>query len=97
MRPILAILLLLAAPVFAQDLVAKNGSDSVRITDQPCPVEVLKHIEQGSRGYFRAALAIVGGKTFEACWAESNGTAFIQYADGDRGMIPMAAFTDPSV
>lgn len=95
MRVLILAAILAAGPAFAGDLVARRGDDSIRLTDKPCPPEVLKHVEQGSRGYFRAARAFIDCKIYEACWAEAGGTAFIQYPDGDRGMIPMAAFSDP--
>lgn len=95
MRPILAILLLLAAPVFAQDLVARQGNDSVRLTATPCEsAEVLAIIDKKEAAYkddFRRALAQFQGQTFEACWHPFGGGAHLIYADGDEGQIPMDA------
>lgn len=92
MRHFLASLLLLAAPAMAADMVSKQGNDSARITDKPCPVEVLKVIEQGQRGDFRAAFVVFQGKQFAACWRMMGNLAFLVYADGDQGVIPLADF-----
>lgn len=93
MRPILALALLLAFPALAQELVAREGQNTVRLTQRPCPPEVLKVIPQGSRGVFRLALVIYEGKDYAACWAgRLDGQVHVQYDDGDMGVVPMGMF-----
>ena len=60
---------LLAAPVLADELVAKSGNDSVRLSDSPCSSEqVLNRLKPQYRSELRDATAIVQGQTFRACW-----------------------------
>jgi hypothetical protein len=82
---------LVAAPAFADDLVATNGTDSVRLSDGPCQNEqVLKQLEPKYRDKFKAASASLKGQTFAACWHELGTAALLLYEDGDQGIIPMA-------
>jgi hypothetical protein len=77
------------------DLIARNGNDSVRLTQAPCSPAVLRHIPEGYRGPFRAAEATIDGQRFEACWAaRMDGTVMAVYGDGDVGLIPIDAFKD---
>jgi hypothetical protein len=92
MKYALLLLALLCTPALA-DSIATNGKDTVRITDGPCPAEVLKLLPQGTRGYFRAAFAVVDGKSYAGCWAARNdGMVVLTYPDGDMGLIPVADF-----
>lgn len=89
----LALLAALAAPAAAQTAVANRGGDSVRITMQPCPAEVLATIPEPLREKFRAAQAVVDGKRYVACWAlRVDGMVHIQYADGEAGLVPRDDF-----
>jgi len=82
---------LTAAPVFAQDLIARNGNDSVRLADGPCTSElVLARLQPQVHGQYKAASAVVDGQTFVACWRVVGGSAHLLYEDGDQGVIPMA-------
>src|SRR5262249_5013122 len=60
-KPLMKSVLLLcaalaAAPAFADQLVARNGNDSVRLDDTPCTSElVLKRIEPTAKDEFKAA------------------------------------------
>jgi hypothetical protein len=82
---------LVAAPAFADDLVASNGNDSVRLSDGPCRVEeVLKQLEPKHQKEFKAATASLKGQTFAACWHEMGSAALLIYEDGDQGLIPLA-------
>lgn len=93
MRHFLASLLLLAAPAMAADMVAKEGNDRVRLTQEPCPVSVLTVIPQVERGYFHRAYAQLNGHQWEACWAiRRDESVLMVYSDGDKGVIPLTDF-----
>lgn len=80
-----------AAPAIADNLVARNGEDMVRLVDAPCANEtVLSQLPPQHREHFKAAVATVSGKTFTACWRVMGGRAHLLYEDGDMGVIPMA-------
>jgi hypothetical protein len=91
MRSILLIAAaLVAAPAFADDLVASNGNDSVRLSDGPCKNEqVLKLLEPKYQDKFKEATAKLNGQTFAACWHPLGSAALLLYEDGDQGLIPM--------
>lgn len=87
---------LLAAPAMADELVAKNGSDQVRLTNSPCVNEqVLNRIKPDSRAALRDASATVSGQTFRACWIPNGNAAHLLYEDGDQGVIPLSDFKIP--
>jgi hypothetical protein len=95
MRRYLIAALLAAGPSFAGDLVATEGKDSVRLTQEPCPVPVLKVLPEGVRGFFRKAVVLFEGKSWIACWApRTDGTVHLVYSDGDSGLVPMDLFTE---
>ena len=84
-----AIATLAAAPVFAQDLIARQGNDSVRLSEEACKSElVLSRLEPGLAGEFHAASAEFQGQRFQACWRMMGNTAYLIYEDGDQGIIP---------
>lgn len=79
-----------AAPVFAQDLIARQGGDSVRLSESPCTSDVvLQQLPAHVRADFKTASAVVEGKTFQACWRQAGEAAVLLYEDGDQGVIPM--------
>jgi hypothetical protein len=81
---------LVAGPVLAQDLVARQGDDSVRLSEAPCTSEVVLHqLPAHVRADFKTASAVVEGKTFQACWRQTGDSAVLLYEDGDQGLIPM--------
>lgn len=91
MRYVLLCAALAAAPAFAQDLVARQGNDTVRLADAPCTSEqVLARIEPALRPKFRAAMAVVEGHSFEACWLSAGDVAHLLYEDGDQGIVPLS-------
>lgn len=91
----LALLAALACPVAMADAVATNGKDSIRLTQGACAPEVLRHIPEGYRGFFRSAPSMLGGKAWVACWAHrTDGTILIVYEDGDQGIVPIGEFRD---
>jgi hypothetical protein len=82
---------LAAAPVFAEQLVARQGDDSVRLADSPCKSEqVLGRLEPKTHEEYKAATAVFQGQNFVACWRVMGGVAHLVYEDGDQGIIPMA-------
>jgi hypothetical protein len=92
MKRILVLCAALAvAPVFAEDLVARNGNDSVRLAEGPCTSElVLGRLQPQMQGQYKAASAVVEGQTFTACWRVVGNAAHLLYEDGDQGIIPLA-------
>ena len=85
----LAAATLAAAPSFAQDLIARQGSDSVRLSDDACKSDlVLSRIEPGTANEFHSASADFQGQHFQACWRMVGNAAYLIYEDGDQGIIP---------
>jgi hypothetical protein len=87
---------LAAAPAFADELVASNGNDSVRLSDSPCTSEqVLKLLRPGFGAMLKDASAVVQGQPFKACWLIDGDSAHLLYEDGDQGLIPLTDFKAP--
>ncbi len=87
--------LLAAAPAMANELVAYNGSDSIRLMDSECTSEtVLRHLEPGTQSEFRAAAAVLQGQSFTACWRAIPAAAHLVYEDGDQGIIPVSTLKE---
>ena len=87
---------LLATPVLADELVAFNGNDSVRLSDAPCTSEeVLNRLKPQFRTVLRDASAVVQGQSFKACWIPAGDSAHLLYEDGDQGLIPLSDFKAP--
>jgi hypothetical protein len=77
------------APAFAQDLIARQGDDSVRLSEAACKSElVLSRLEPGTANAFRAASAVFQGQRYQACWVMVGESAYLVYEDGDQGIIP---------
>jgi hypothetical protein len=77
------------APSFAQDLIARQGDDSVRLSEDSCKSQlVLSRIEPGTVEEFHAASAVFQGQRFQACWRMMGNAAYLIYEDGDQGIIP---------
>ena len=78
-----------AAPSFAQDLIARQGDDSVRLSEESCKSElVISRLDPGLAGQFRSASAVFQGQRFQACWRMMGNAAYLIYEDGDQGIIP---------
>lgn len=78
-----------AAPSFAQDLIARQGDDSVRLSEDACKSDlVLSRLEPGTHEHFHAASAMFQGQRFQACWRMMGNAAYLIYEDGDQGVIP---------
>jgi hypothetical protein len=85
-----ALVACVAAPSFAQELVARQGNDSVRLSDSACASElVLARVEAGARQEYKAASAVFQGQNFTACWRVMGNVAHLVYEDGDQGIIPI--------
>ena len=88
---------LVAAPAFADELVASNGQDQVRLSDKPCSNEqVLGRLTPKLRDQMKDASAVVDGQNFRACWIVDGDAAHLLYEDGDQGLIPLADFKQPT-
>ncbi len=84
-----ALATLAAAPVFAQDLIARQGDDSVRLSDDACKSDlILSRLEPGDVKEYHAASAVFQGQRFQACWRMMGNAAYLIYEDGDQGVIP---------
>jgi hypothetical protein len=84
----------LALSASAQEMLATQGGDSIRLQQGPCSEGVLRHLEQGTRGYFRKALVVYEGKEYVACWAvRGDGMVVLRYSDGDGGLVPVTMFS----
>lgn len=83
---------LAAGPAMAADMEARSGSDSVRITDKPCPLvdKLAERVPQGMRGFLRLALTHWQGQDYTACWVPSGSAVILLYEDGDTGAIPIS-------
>lgn len=82
---------LAAAPAFAENLVARQGNDSVRLSEASCESKlVLSRLEPQLHEQFRAASAEFQGQNYVACWRMVGNVAWLLYEDGDQGVIPMA-------
>ncbi len=101
MRAIVFILLLIAFPAQAADMVMRDGAareNVVRLTQQPCHDVILQAIRDPYKELVRAAYATIDGHSYRACWAVLRGDVILQYEDGDSGTIPLLDFTrDPGV
>jgi hypothetical protein len=80
-----------AAPSFAQELVARQGDDSVRLSEATCSSElVLRRLDPATASEYKAASAVFQGQRFTACWRVMGNVAHLVYEDGDQGIIPVA-------
>ncbi len=87
---------LLAAPAFADEVVASNGDDSVRLSDAQCSSEkILEQIEASVRPQLKDATAMISGQSLKACWVVDGKVAHLVYEDGDEGMVPLTEFRKP--
>jgi hypothetical protein len=87
---------LMATPALADELVANNGNDQIRLSDSPCTSEqVLNRLKPQFRSILRDASAVVRGQSFKACWIVAGDSAHLLYEDGDQGLVPLADFKAP--
>jgi hypothetical protein len=89
------ILLLVAAPVLAEDLVYRNGTLTIRISDSPCTSEVLGTAIKGmdAVGPVKAAQVMIRQQRLAACWAlDADGDVLLVDQQGDGGFMPREWF-----
>jgi hypothetical protein len=91
---LLCVAALLAAPAIAADeVVASNGSDTVRLSNTQCSSEkVLEQTDPVLRAQLRDATAVIQGESLKACWIVDGRVAHLLYEDGDQGIIPLTQF-----
>lgn len=76
----------------------KTSGAEVRLKDSACVVpEILEQLRDEYRDQFKAAVAVVNGKTFAGCWIEDEGTALMIFDNGERLGLRMSVFSDPMV
>ena len=84
---------LVAGPAMADEVIASNGSDSVRLSDSQCTNEkVLERATPPVREKLRSAVATISGQSFNACWTVEGNMAHLVYEDGDQGLVPLTEF-----
>jgi hypothetical protein len=94
MRALIA-LALLATPVYAETMVARQGNDQVALYDKPCEVaSVLRFIPENLRKTFRRADAQIGGQRWFACFRVVDRSIHVIYEDGEQGVIPVEEFKE---
>ena len=87
------LLVLFVSPVHAGDYIARQGADSVRLTDKPCPDEVVAKIPDQFRGeILRLANVVWQGSMYRACWRVTDHGAHLLFDDGDQGLIGFDLF-----
>ena len=76
---------------FADDMVARSGKDSLRLTQAPCVAKV--HVPDNVKEKLKASVAILNGVTYPACWApHASGNVIVWFEDGDMGAVPITLF-----
>lgn len=98
-RVVLLLAVLLSGPVFAADMVYREGRSTLRLQDAPCQVpEVLALLDEEDKKIARAAVARHAGKSFQGCWLTEGAWVLIHYDDGDMGRVRISSFvSDPAV
>ena len=92
MRVLLIAALFAAGPAFAADRIARDGADSIRLTDAPRGESVKALLPPAVHDKLRAAQTEIGGQKYEACWVRYQGSVYLFYADGDQGEVQEQAF-----
>lgn len=84
---------LLASCAHMQSVVASDGRNSVRLTDQPCvDAAVLKHLNPKYRDVVQEASAVIDGHQYAACWMVDRDQAHLLFDDGEQALIPRSSF-----
>ena len=78
----------------SDDYVARaRGGDMVRLTQQPCPGDILAHVPPPFHEAMQAAQAVIDGKQYRACWINmGDGSIGLVYEDADQARIPIEHF-----
>lgn len=100
MKALLLSLALVAASACAGNLVLHNQQTGaeIRLADGPCVDEATAaEIKDEWVPKFKAATAIIDGKTFAGCWLEDAGRVVLFFENGERMLVPMSKFRDRTV
>jgi hypothetical protein len=91
-----ASILLAAGAALSAPLARNSAGDWVRLSQDPCPAEILALIPEAERSQYMAAKAQVDGKQFAVCWnaMPEIGAVHLVYPDADQGLVSMKAFKD---
>ena len=94
MRYIIAVLALAAGPAMSAIYTYEHSpGNGVRLSDGACGIAgIIAAITDEYKAQLRRGAATVNGKDIALCWIEAEGRAFLLYADGDRGVLPMKSF-----
>lgn len=88
---LLGALLLAGGGAGAKDLVAREGSDEVRLSDEPCTdAATLAQIPPQLHGDFSKASGRMAGQDYQGCWRRAGSAAHIVWQDGDQGLVPFS-------
>ena len=80
-----------AAPAMSQDLIARQGEDTIRLANAPCADKgVLGKVPAQLQPQLMQATAVVQGQTFSACWRKAGEMIHLIYEDGDQGLLPLS-------
>lgn len=96
----LAVLMASPQPASAGDLVLSNATTgaSIRLAEGPCTdAATLAQIKDEVAPQFKAARAIIDGKSFAGCWTEDAGRVVLFFENGERFLVPASKFRDPMV
>lgn len=88
------ILLLIAAPAFAGDLVMKGDGLSVRLTTAPCAVAVAnEQVKAEHKDAQRQGSVTVGGRVVALCWLRVGDVIWSMDEDGGITATPVQEFS----
>ena len=80
-----------AGPVMSQDLIARQGEDTIRLAEAPCADQgVLGKVPAQFQAQLMQATAVVHGQTFSACWRKAGEMVHLIYEDGDQGLLQLS-------
>jgi hypothetical protein len=78
------------------ELVARVGTDSLRLTQGECLASVAEHIKPEFVSRFKRAIEKIAGQTNNACWtagvSEGKWYVFVMYEDGQRHTFSLEHF-----
>jgi hypothetical protein len=91
------LLALALLPMTSQaDAVARNGDDSVRLSEAACTnaavLKLLAEHEPDEVDSSMKAETRLSGVVYQACWHPMPGGAHLVYEDGDQGLMPWELF-----
>jgi hypothetical protein len=94
MRALLLAGLLASAPALADDLILRDGQNTIRLSTAPCHhSKVIDLLRPEFREQFRHGFGVFNGRQVGLCWILSDPlTVTVVDDEGDSGAIPLAAF-----